>query len=70
MKYNVGEEITFTAHVKNLGFADSKSFKYRWFVDDKEKSNGSYDKAIKELAKQRSNINTNGRMAGTLLDLK
>ena len=49
LKYDVGEDITFTAHVKNLGFADSKPFKYRWFVDDKEKSNGSYDKAIKEL---------------------
>ena len=36
LKYDVGEEITFTAHVKNLGFADSKSFKYRWFVDNKE----------------------------------
>ncbi len=49
LEYKEGEEITFTAHVKNFGFADSKPFKFRWFVDDKEVASGSYDKAIKVL---------------------
>lgn len=49
LEYKEGEEITFTAHVKNFGFVDSKPFKFRWLVDDKEVATGSYDKAIKEL---------------------
>ena len=50
LEYKPGETITFTAHIKNAGFVDSKPFSYRWLVDDKEVSKGSYDKPIKELA--------------------
>ena len=49
LEYKQGEEITFTAHVKNFGFADAKPFKFRWLIDDKEVANGTYDKAIKVL---------------------
>ena len=49
LKYKPGEEITFTAHVLNDGFVDSKPFAYRWFIDDKEVAKGAYDKPVKEL---------------------
>jgi hypothetical protein len=49
LKYNPGEEITLTAHVKNVGFIDSKPFNYVWMTDGKEVSKGTHDKPIKEL---------------------
>ena len=49
LKYEPGEQITFTAHVKNLGFAKSAPFDYRWLVDDQEVDHGSYKKAIDEM---------------------
>ena len=49
LKYEPGEEISFTAHVKNVGFAKSRPFDYRWFVDDQEVAGGSYKKAIGEM---------------------
>jgi hypothetical protein len=49
LKYEPGEEITFTAHVKNIGFVKSEPFDYRWLVDDQEVNRGSYKKAINEM---------------------
>jgi len=49
LKYNVGEEITFTAHVKNLGFAPAQPFQYRWLIDDKEVARGTCEKPLKEM---------------------
>jgi hypothetical protein len=49
LRYEPGETITFTAHVKNLGFAKSAPFEYRWLVDDKEVDHGSYRKSIPEM---------------------
>ncbi|MBN1917698.1 MAG: hypothetical protein JW889_07305 [Verrucomicrobia bacterium] len=48
-KYEPGETITFTAHVKNLGFATSGPFDYRWLVDDQEVATGSHKKGIAEM---------------------
>jgi hypothetical protein len=50
LKYTPGEQITFTAHVKNLGFATAQPFQYRWLIDDKEVSRGTYDTLLKEMA--------------------
>jgi hypothetical protein len=49
LKYEPGEEITFTAHVKNFGFTTANSFRYRWLIDDKEVDTGSCRKRLKEL---------------------
>ncbi len=49
IKYALGEEITLTAHVKNVGFANAKPFEYVWQVDGKEIAKGTYDKELKEL---------------------
>jgi len=44
-----GEEITLTAHVKNLGFAPAKPFEYAWLVDGKELKNATCKKSLKEM---------------------
>ncbi len=49
LKYEPGEEITFTAHVKNLGFVKSKPFEYRWLIDDREAARGTYRKSLAEM---------------------
>jgi len=48
-KYEPGETITFTAHVKNLGFATARPFQYRWLIDGKEVTRGSCNESLKEL---------------------
>jgi len=48
LKYEPGEAITFTAHVKNFGFAKARPFSYRWLVDDKEVATGSFKKSLAE----------------------
>ena len=49
LKYSPGEEITLTAHVKNLGFATAKPFGYSWLIDGKELKSGVYGKPLKEM---------------------
>ena len=49
LKHAPGEEITLTAHVKNVGFVDAKPFKYVWLIDKKELSGGECAKALKEM---------------------
>jgi len=49
LRYNPGEEITLTAHVKNVGFSAAKAFAYIWLIDGKEFAQGTCDKALKEL---------------------
>ena len=48
-KYEPGEGITLTAHVRNVGFKDAKPFKYVWLIDDKEVEKGDCAKALKEM---------------------
>lgn len=47
--YEPGEMITFTAHVRNMGFADSRPFEFRWLIDDEQVARGSWDRPIKEM---------------------
>ena len=49
LKYKPGEEITLTAHVKNLGFARAKPFDFVWLIDDKEIKRGRCSKALAEM---------------------
>ena len=49
LKYKPGEEITLTAHVKNVGFADARPFKYTWLIDKKEMAGGECTKSLKEM---------------------
>ena len=49
LEYKPDEVVTLAAHVKNFGFVDSKPFKYRWLIDEKEVATGSFEEAIKEL---------------------
>jgi hypothetical protein len=49
LKYKPGETITFTAHVKNIGFAPAQPFQYRWLVDDKEVSRSTFNKPLAEM---------------------
>ena len=49
LKYEPGEEITLTAHVRNVGFKAAAPFKYVWLIDDKEVANGDCAKALKEM---------------------
>ena len=49
LKYNPGEEITLTAHVKNVGFAGAKPFEYVWLIDGTEIGKGKHKKALKEM---------------------
>lgn len=48
-KYKPGEQITFTAHVKNLGFTTAQPFGYRWLIDDQEAARGTCDTSLKEM---------------------
>lgn len=49
LKYKPGEEITLTAHVKNLGFAIAKPFNYIWKIDGKQVSTGKCSQSLKEM---------------------
>ena len=49
LQYAPGEEITLTAHVKNVGFRTAKGFRYVWKIDDKQVSEGSCAKSLKEM---------------------
>jgi len=47
--YQPGEELTLTAHVKNVGFKPAKPFSYTWLIDDKPVDRGKYDGALREM---------------------
>jgi hypothetical protein len=64
--YKPGEEITLTAHVKNVGFVTAKPFSYVWLIDGREVSRGKYTKQLKEM-EETTFPNTNGRKASILL---
>ena len=49
LKYQPGEELTLTAHVKNVGFTPAATFGYVWLIDGKEVQKGTCDKALKEM---------------------
>lgn len=49
LRYAPGEEITLTAHVRNVGFKDAKPFHYIWLIDDREAGKGDCPKALKEM---------------------
>jgi len=48
-KYQPGEELTLTAHIKNLGFKDAQPFKIEWLIDKQPAGSGAYDKPLKEM---------------------
>lgn len=49
LKYQPGERVTFTAHVKNVGFRDAPPFEYEWFVDGRRLSGGRHRTPLKEM---------------------
>jgi len=49
LKYSPGEEITLTAHVKNVGFTAAKPFEYAWLIDGREIGSGKCAKSLKEM---------------------
>lgn len=46
LKYKEGEEITLTAHVKNVGFKASRPFTLQWQIDGKVVAEERYEKPI------------------------
>lgn len=49
LSYAPGEEVTLTAHVKNVGFAAAKPFDYVWKIDGKQVAAGKCAKSLKEM---------------------
>ena len=49
LNYKKGEPIKLTAHIKNVGFATSKPFKYQWLIDGKLTEEGEYPKELAEM---------------------
>ena len=49
LKYEVGEKLTLTAHVKNIGFAGARPFRIEWLIDDKPMGQGTYDATLGEM---------------------
>lgn len=49
LAYKPGEEVTLTAHVKNLGFATAKAFSVTWLMDGKELASDRTSKRLKEM---------------------
>ncbi|MFQ3611952.1 MAG: hypothetical protein SNJ72_10725, partial [Fimbriimonadales bacterium] len=47
LRYTPGEEIKFTANVKNVGFAESRPFEYVWLIDGREIQRGRYTRSLK-----------------------
>jgi hypothetical protein len=56
LRYTPGEELTLTAHVKNLGFAEARPFQYAWFITregeeaDTPLAHGEYGEPLKAMA--------------------
>jgi hypothetical protein len=49
LKYGAGEEVTFTAHVKNVGFIPAQPFRYSWLIDDREVAGAEYPRPLAEM---------------------
>jgi len=49
LRYAPGEEISLTAHVRNVGFKDAKPFQYVWLIDDKEIGQGNCAKSLRAM---------------------
>ena len=49
LKYEPGEEITLTAHVRNFGFKDAEPFECIWLIDDKKVKRDKYRTKLKEM---------------------
>jgi hypothetical protein len=47
--YRPGQELTFTANVRNIGFKTAAPFKYEWLIDDQVIGSGTYDKRLAEM---------------------
>jgi len=50
LRYTPGEEITFTAHVRNVGFATAGAFDYEWLIDDQVIAHGRFREPLPEMA--------------------
>lgn len=49
LAYKVGEAITLTAHVKNVGFAPASPFEYEWLIDGASQEKGRHGKQVPEM---------------------
>ncbi len=49
LAYKPGEQVTLTAHVKNVGFATAPGFAYEWLMDGKPLSSGRHAAGLKEM---------------------
>lgn len=49
LAYTPGEEITFTAHVRNIGFATAEPFDYEWLIDGQRVAQGACSAAVAEM---------------------
>ncbi len=49
LNYEAGEEITLTAHVKNVGFAESAPFNWAWLIDDRPVQEGRCEERLGEM---------------------
>jgi hypothetical protein len=49
LKYEPGEVVTLTAHVRNFGFAEAEPFQYRWLIDNREMERSSYEESLEEM---------------------
>jgi len=47
--YAPGEEITLTAHVRNVGFKAAGPFRYVWLIDDRQVGDGDGPRSLQEL---------------------
>ncbi|MCH8274476.1 MAG: hypothetical protein IH851_06785 [Armatimonadetes bacterium] len=48
-QYDPGQQVTLTAHVKNLGFATAAPFEYRWLIDGEEVGRGAFFGSLEEM---------------------
>lgn len=49
LAYTPGEEVTLTAHVKNLGFRTARPFRYTWLIDGSPVKSGQVTRSLKEM---------------------
>lgn len=49
LKYQPGEPVTLTAHVKNVRFATAQPFDYVWLIDGKEVRRGRHRGRLREM---------------------
>ncbi len=49
LAYRPGEEIALAAHVKNVGFATARPFRYAWLLDGVEAASGLFERSLGEM---------------------